>query len=167
MSVHAAAHRASHATWPRWYVIGALIAGTFDICYATSWSYFRSGIAPSRILQSVASGVLGAAAYDGGAATAWLGLGLHYVNAFIITAIFFAAAAMWPALVQRPILIGAAYGAVVYVVMYWVVIPLSRIGPRPFPAMPTFISGMLVHMLLIGVPMVLAARRAFGSDARA
>lgn len=153
---------AASAGWVRWLFIGALVAGAFDISYATIISYLRSGVAPSRILQSVASGLLGPAAYQGGAATAALGLALHFVIAFIITCIFFAAAARQPVLTGHPIVVGALYGAIAYAVMNYVVVPFSRIGPRPTPATPVWVSGLLVHMFLIGVPIALAARRAFG-----
>ena len=152
--------RTADRPWIRWLVTGWLVAGTFDICYATLFSYFRSGVAPSRILQSVASGVLGAAAYQGGVTTAALGLALHYMNALIITIIFFLVASGVPALVKRPVLTGVAYGVVVYVVMNYVVIPLSAIGPRKTPATIVWVTGLLVHMFLIGVPIALAARRA-------
>src|SRR5262245_58447133 len=87
------ARASKRGSWVTWMVAGALVAGTFDICYATGFSYWRSGIPPSRILQFVASGALGPDAFEGGATTAAIGLGFHYLNAFIITAIFFAAAA--------------------------------------------------------------------------
>jgi len=159
-SVVGAGAVASHAGWARWFVIGWLVAATCDICYATGFSYLYRGTPPSRILQSVASGVLGADAYQGGASTAALGLGLHYLNALIITAIFFAAAALVPALVRQPLAIGVAYGLVVYLVMNYVVVPLSRIGPRPTPPTAIWVTGVLVHMFLIGVPIVMAAARA-------
>ena len=47
-------------------VLGGLIGGAFDIAYAIIFSNLRSGVAPSRILQSVASGLLGSDAYTGG-----------------------------------------------------------------------------------------------------
>ena len=152
----------TRAGWLRWLCVGWLVAATCDICYATGFSYAYRGTPPSRILQSVASGVLGADAYQGGTSTAVLGLGLHYLNALIITCISFAAAALVPALVRRPIVMGVLYGIVIYAVMNYVVIPLSRIGPRPTPPTPTWVTGLLVHMFLIGLPIVLAARRAFG-----
>jgi hypothetical protein len=153
---------ASRAAWGRWLCIGWLVAATCDICYATGFSYFYRGTPPSRILQSVASGILGADAYQGGARTAVLGLGLHYLNALIITCIFFAAAALAPVLVRRPVMIGTLYGIVVYAVMNYVVVPLSAIGPRPTPPTPIWVTGLLVHMFLIGVPIALAAHKAFG-----
>jgi hypothetical protein len=144
-----------------WLCAGALVAGTFDICYATSFSYLRSGVPPGRVLRFVAGGLLGASAFNGGTPVAALGLGLHFLIAFIVTAIFFAAASMLPSLTRRPLVIGAVYGLAVYVVMNYVVLPLSRIGPRPTPPAAVWVSGVLVHMFLIGVPIALAARRAF------
>jgi hypothetical protein len=143
------------------YVATALIAGTFDITYAITFSYWRSGVSPERLLQSVAAGWFGRdAAFAGGAATAAAGLGFHYFIAFTITAIFFLAAARLRWLTSQPAAAGMAYGIGVYVVMNWVVIPLSRIGPRPFPPASVFITGILVHMFLIGTPIALGARRA-------
>ena len=89
---------------PRWVsalVRGWLIAAAIDISYATGFSYLRCGVRPSRILQSVASGLLGASACQGGARTAALGLGLHYVNALIITVIFFAVASRATSLLKH------------------------------------------------------------------
>src|SRR5262245_1545855 len=107
----------SSRSWVRWFLTGWLVAGTLDILYAVTYSYLYRGMAPSRLLQFVASGALGPAAFEGGTATALAGLGFHYLNALLITAIFFAAAALVPALVRRPVPTGMLYGAVVYAVM--------------------------------------------------
>ena len=149
------------AGWIAWLLIGALVAGTLDILYAIGFSYFRSGVAPSRVLQFVASGALGPAAFEGGRMTAAAGLGFHYLIAFIFTTIFFAAAAAQPGLRQRPLAAGALYGLAVYGVMNYVVIPLSQIGPRPAGAAIVVVTGILVHMFFIGWPIALSARRAF------
>ena len=147
--------------WFPWLLRGALIAGTLDICYAISFAYLRRGMAPSRLLQFVASGALGPAAYEGGLPTALLGLGFHYLNALLITGVFFAGAALLPALLRRAVLSGVLYGIVVYAVMNLVVIPLSRIGPRPLPATDAMVTGLLIHLFGIGTPIALAARRGF------
>jgi len=155
----------THRSWPQWLAAGALFGGTCDITYATSFNYFRSGVAPARVLKFVASGALGKEALDGGAATAAIGLGFHYLNAFIITAILFAVASQVAGvrntIKRAPLMSGLGYGAVVFVVMTFVVVPLSRIGPRPAPPPVVWVSGLAVHMFLIGLPMVIAARRAF------
>lgn len=151
----------SRRGWGKALVASALTAGVLDIAYAIVFAYFRSGTPPARLLQSVASGALGRDAFSGGTATAALGLGFHFLIAFIITAIFFVVAARTPALTRRPVITGALYGVAVYVVMNFAVIPLSRIGPRPLPATLVIVTGVLVHMFLVGVPIASGARRAF------
>lgn len=141
-------------------VLGGLIAGAFDITYAIVISYLRKGVLPSRVLQSVASGLLGNDAYQGGAPTAALGLALHFGIALTAAVVYFLASRYLPVLVQKPVLCGAAYGAAIFAFMNLVVIPLSRIGPRPAPAFVVLSTGLLVHMFLIGVPIALASRRA-------
>ncbi|HEY9229924.1 MAG TPA: hypothetical protein VIP11_24950, partial [Gemmatimonadaceae bacterium] len=80
------------------------------------------------------------------------------------TIFFFAIAAKIPALIKSPIVTGVIYGIGIYAVMNYVVVPLSRIGARPTPATITWVTGLLVHMFLIGTPIVLAASRAFAND---
>ena len=147
--------------WGGALIASALTVGVLDIAYAMLVSYVGSGTPPARLLQSIATGALGREAYDGGAATAALGLAFHFSIAFAITAIFFAAAARLPALTTRPVITGAFYGIGVYLVMNFVVIPLSRIGPRPLPATLAIVLGVLVHIFLVGVPIAAGARRAF------
>lgn len=152
-------------TRPRWtparaILAGGLAAGVLDIAYAFVFWGLR-GVAPVRILQSVASGLLGASAYQGGAGAAVLGAGLHLLNAFLIAAVYVLASRRLPDLAHRPALWGPLYGIGAYLVMNYVVIPLSafpRRGGSPAPVV--WITGVLVHMLLIGLPIALAARRA-------
>lgn len=140
-------------------ILGGLIAGAIDITYALGFSALR-GVPPTRILQSVASGLLGSPAYQGGAATAALGFVLHFVLMMIIAAIFCVVAARLRFLVARPVLWGGLYGFAVYWVMNLVVLPLSA-----FPSQVKFvpivvITSLIVHAFGIGVPIALASRAA-------
>lgn len=142
------------------YLVTALIVGACDITYAITFSYLRSGVSPQRLLQSVAAGWFGRdAAFAGGWATAAAGLGFHFFIAFTITAIFFLAARSMRWLIERPIITGPLYGIGVYLVMNRVVIPLSKIGPQPWPRTSVLVSGLLVHMFVIGLPIALGARK--------
>lgn len=144
------------------YFATAAIVGTLDITYAIVFSYFRSGAAPARVLQSVAAGWFGReAATAGGGSTAAAGLAFHFLIAFTITAIFFGASRLVPWLIRAPWIAGPLYGIGVYIVMNFVVIPLSRIGVRPHPPMTVLVPGLLVHMFVIGTPIALGARRAW------
>jgi uncharacterized membrane protein YagU involved in acid resistance len=142
-------------------LVGGLVAGALDITYAFVLWWLRAAVPPRRILQSVASGLLGKAAYDGGAGTAVLGAFLHFFNALVIAAIFVGASRIWPVLARRATLFGPLYGIGVYLVMNYVVLPLSafprRGGGGPPPVV--WITGVLAHMFLIGLPIALTARR--------
>ena len=59
-------------------LVGGLIAGALDITYAFILWWLRAQVTPMQILQSVATGLLGKASYDGGAGTAILGAFLHF-----------------------------------------------------------------------------------------
>ena len=135
---------------------GTLIVGTADILDAFIFFGLR-GIRPVRILQGIASGILGRDAFSGGAATAALGALLHYFIAFVIVWVFLAASRRLPDLARRPWLYGPLYGLVVYAVMNYVVIPLSLVTTRPRP-LAVLANGLLIHMLGVGLPTALIAR---------
>jgi hypothetical protein len=136
-----------------------LFAGTLDIADALIFNEWR-GITPTRVLQYIASGVLGTAAFHGGPASAGLGLALHYLIALGWTTLFYMASRKLTVLTRRPILSGLVYGGLIYLVMNFVVLPASRV---PHPSNPTtiasLVNGILALMLCIGLPVsVLTAR---------
>ena len=135
-------------------LVGGLIAGAIDISYAILVNIDR--VAPSRIFQSVATGLLGRASYEGGAATAWLGALLHFGMAVAMAAIFVAAARRLPLVRRHLLLAGLVYGALIYFGMRFVVVPLSR-----FPGNMRVDIGLelAVHMVGVGLVIALAARR--------
>ncbi len=136
---------------------GAL-AGALDIAAACGIHALR-GVSPVRILQSIASGLLGRAAFDGGAGTAALGLFLHFSIAATAAAVYYAASRKLRSLVDRPFLYGALYGVAVYAFMNHVVIPLSAVSQRPFVLQMALIM-LTVHVLCVGLPIALTVRRA-------
>ena len=142
-------------------LLGGGVAGAIDITYAITYSFLRARVAPMTLLQYVASGLVGPDALKGGAPMAALGLGLHFFIALSWAAIYVAAARALPVLAQKPLLCGVSYGVVVFAVMNLVVLPLSRTQPRTSISMLTLSTGLLVHMFGIGLPIALAARRAF------
>jgi len=140
-------------------LLGGVTVGVLDLLDAFVF-FGRRGITPVQILHSIASGLLGRAAWRGGAPTAILGGLLHFFIAFSIVAIYHAASRRMPDLARRPWLWGPLYGAVAYVVMTWVVVPLSA-APFPPPHDPHQIAnGLLIHLLGVGLPAALSARAA-------
>ena len=132
---------------------GGLIAGACDITYAIVSNMQRGG-AWDRTLQSVASGWMGRAAFQGGMPTAALGLLSHFLIAFIWATLFYVASRKLKPIAQYPWLSGPLYGALVYMLMNKVVVPLSA---APFD-LSLRTTGLLVHMFLVGLPIALAVR---------
>jgi uncharacterized membrane protein YagU involved in acid resistance len=145
----------------RWgFVLAAgLVAGTLDIVYACVFWALKANVPVQRILQSVAAGLLGKESFQGGASTAALGLGLHYFIATSMSVVYYLVARRWASLWQRPVLYGGAYGLLLYLIMNYVVVPLSAAGPSSKNALWIGLS-VLVHVCLIGIPIALFARRA-------
>ena len=150
-----------------WFLVltGGLIAGTLDILYAIVFWAIKSGAPPQRILQSVAAGLLGDTSFTGAWATAALGLALQFVIALSMATSYYIVARRWAALWQRALLFGAAYGLVLYGIMNYVVVPLS--AARPGSKDPLWIGlSIAVHMVFVGIPCAVFARRAILADLR-
>jgi len=141
---------------------GTLVVGTLDVVDAFVFFGLRSGTTPARILQSIASGWLGRAAYTGGAGAAALGAITHYFIAFGIVATYFVVSRRAAVLTRHPIACGMVYGLLVYLFMNRVVIPLSAIGAgaATWPALPVLVNGLLIHAFGIGIPSAVAAAAA-------
>jgi uncharacterized membrane protein YagU involved in acid resistance len=141
-----------------WVVLGAIVIGTLDILYAIVFWYPR-GVAPARIFQSIAAGLYGPASFSGGTRTVVIGAALHYFIALCIVLVYWLAGRRYEILLRRPILYGSVYGILVYMVMNYVVIPLSATN-RPAFLLSWVVCSVLVHAFLIGVPAALFARAA-------
>ncbi|HEX8720499.1 MAG TPA: hypothetical protein VF736_07715 [Pyrinomonadaceae bacterium] len=156
MSVAAAELPAAGPRAARAIAWGGLLAGLGDITFAFVVSGLR-GVGPVRVLQSVAGGLLGAAAREGGLAAAALGGALHFLIAFTWAAVYWLASRRLRVLVRRPVVCGLLYGAAVYAFMYLVVLPLSAAYFKPTFTPSTVLLNCGGHMLLVGLPIALAA----------
>jgi hypothetical protein len=142
-------------------LFGTITVGGLDILDAIIFFSFRD-VAPIQIFQSIASGLLGRAAFSGGLPTAMLGALLHFFIAFIIVTVYYLASRWWPHLAQRPLVYGPLYGLIVYATMNLIVIPLSA-AASGMPPLPVLINGLLIHMLGVGLPSALFAQAAHRS----
>lgn len=141
----------------RAWVAAGLVIGVADLADAFLFFGLR-GVSPVRILQSIASGVLGPAAFSGAAAAAALGVALHLLIAFAIAGVYLFAALRLETLRRRWLLWGPLYGILVYAVMNVVVIPLSR-AAGGMPALPVLINGLVIHVVGVGLPAAWFASR--------
>jgi len=134
-----------------------LVCGVLDISAALiTWSFY--GVHPFRILQGIAGGLLGPQAFQGGWPAALLGAACHFFIAFSAATVFCVASRKWKFLTQHAIFSGISYGIAVYFVMYWMVMPLSRLHLSSFSATRTAIA-IVTHIFCVGLPISLSIRR--------
>jgi hypothetical protein len=135
---------------------GGSIVGILDItsAFITWWC---KGIGPVRGLQGIAAGLLGSQSFQGGVATAALGLAIHFFVAFMVVTVFYVGSRKIRFLTRHAVIAGLLYGVAVYLVMYWFVLP------QVFPTFRHSISSdalaIVVHMFLIGLPTALVVGR--------
>jgi len=134
-----------------------LACGVLDITAALV-VYGYLGAKPMPLLQGIASGLLGPKAFDGGLATALLGLLCHFLIAFGAATVYFVASRAIPFLIQTAVISGALYGVAVYFFMNRIVLPLSAAAKRPF-SLKLMIIGVVIHVLCVGLPISLSVRR--------
>lgn len=139
---------------------GGLTAGVLDITDAVATSLLV-GNGPVRMLQTIASGVLGPRSFEGGAATAALGLVLHFTIALGAATVFFLASRRLPFLIRRPVISGLIFGLCVFFFMNLVVQPLAGFSSLwvRVPAWPLLANQLAIHMLGVGLPIALFASR--------
>jgi uncharacterized membrane protein YagU involved in acid resistance len=129
-----------------WLVIaaGGAVIGTLDLAFAILF-WLRHDVAPVRILQSIARGWLGDAAFEGGAAAAWLGAVSHYCIATMFVVAYYLAARRMPKLLAHPVRNGLGYGVLLYLAMNFVVLPLSAAGLPGFGNTAWVVGSVLAH----------------------
>ena len=137
---------------------GGLACAVGDITQAFLAFGLLSGANPVRILQSIASGVLGPNSFQGGAKTASLGLLLHFVIAFGAATVFYVASRWLSFMTTHVVISGMLYGEAVFLFMHFIVVPLSAAAKGHF-GMATLITGPIGHMFLVGLPIALAVKR--------
>ncbi len=142
-------------------LVGGVLAGAADMSYALLWFSGVKGVPAMKVPQSVAGGLIGKGSFDGGAGTVLLGLGLHWLIALIWAAVFVSVGRKYlPAILRNPIPSGLAYGAWIYLIMNWVVLPLDAMHTKPHLApLDTWLTGLAVHMLGIGLAISLSASK--------
>jgi hypothetical protein len=132
--------------------VGGLVAGALDLTQAMI-------LFGARVPLSIAAGLLGRQAFRGGAPTYVLGVGLHFFIACSAAAVYYAASRRLGFLKENPLVCGLFYGAAVEEVMNLVVLPLSALHARGPYKLQDLILGLLVHMVVVGLPISFSIRR--------
>jgi Na+/alanine symporter len=132
--------------------VGGGIAGALDLTQA----FILFGW---HVPLVIAGGVLGRAALHGGAATYILGVCLHFFIACSATAVYYMASRPLNFLKDHPLVCGLFFGMAVELVMSYIVLPLSALHDRGPYELHDVIQGLLVHMVVVGLPISFSVRR--------
>jgi hypothetical protein len=135
-----------------------LIAGTLDITDALVF-YGLRGVPASRLLQNIASGLLGPSAFKGGITTALVGLLIHYTITLCWATLFVLAARRIAALRQHAVISGLIYGLLIYGVMNYIVLPMTRVASHRHPTGIALINAVAALLFCMGLPISLINRR--------
>jgi uncharacterized membrane protein YagU involved in acid resistance len=132
--------------------MGGLIAGALDLTQACI-------LFGANIPLAIAAGLLGPRAFHGGTATYVLGVVLHFFIAFSAAAIYYAASRRLRFLTEHALVCGLFFGAAVELVMRLIVLPLSALHARGPYEYRDLVQGLLVHMVVVGLPISFSVRR--------
>ena len=134
--------------------VGGLLVGVLDLTYAI---VVYSPHKPILVPQTIASGLLGMQSYNGGTRTAALGVILHFVIAFGAATVYFLASRRFEILRHRAVLFGLLYGALVYLFMHLIVLPLSA-APKGYAPLIYQACEFAWHWVGVGLPIALSIR---------
>jgi hypothetical protein len=131
--------------------VGGLVAGTLDLlqaCILFGWD----------IPLAIAAGLLGRQAFQGGVGTYILGVFLHFFIAVSAATVYYGASRKLVFLTEHPLVCGLFFGGAVEQVMNLVVLPLSALHARGPYKLHDLILGLVVHMVVIGLPISFSIR---------
>ncbi len=132
--------------------VGGLIAGALDLTSA----FITYGWGVPR---AIAGGLLGPMALHGGTGTYVLGVLLHFFIACSAAAVYYAVSRVLGFMTEHAVVCGLFYGIAIFLVMNLVVLPLSALHAKGPYRLAGLIQGLLVHMILIGLPIALSVKR--------
>jgi Na+/alanine symporter len=133
-------------------LVGGLLAGSLDLGSAFI-------IYGARVPRSIAGGLLGPAALHRGSGAYLLGVVLHFFIATSAAAVYYLAGRKLVFLRDHSLVCGLFYGIAVFLVMNLIVLPLSAWHLRGPFQLAGLIQGLLVHMILIGLPISFSIRQ--------
>lgn len=157
-----AAARPSRAPTLPWCLLAGAVAGLADLGAAILYWWVADGVPPLRIPQAIAAWVLGREAFAGGLTTAVAGTVLFVVLTWGLAHLYASLATAWPPLRRHPVRGGLVYGALAYVVVFHIAVPLFAVEGAAPTRVDGIAFGLLACAMLIGLPCAWAARHLRG-----
>lgn len=143
-----------------WTVVWiGLVAGTLDISENLIFNAFRH-VTPKMVFHYIASGLIDGRSFSLGGASVALGVVIHYAIAMTWTVIFYLLSRKLIVLTRHAAISGIIYGGIVYIIMNFLVLPLTRVPHAAKAAtLASRISGVLALLFCIGLTIALLVRK--------
>lgn len=154
-----------YTTMTKKILFAGLFVGLLDGAAACINAYVSLGVLPQGVFKYIASGLLGKAAFEAGGSSIIVGIVVHFFIAVTATFIFYQFYKRYGQALRPIVLFGGVYGIWIWVFMNYVVIPLSLIGTYP-SNLYQMVTGLLVHIFVIGVPMALLVSKIVRGNSR-
>ncbi len=138
--------------WSR-IALAVAVAGTLDIASAIIMTVSR-GKSAIDMLSGIASGPFGEAMGEAGMTGAVVGLATHFAIMTVMVIVFALLVSRWAGM-PRPLIAGPVYGIILYLVMYWVVMPLRWSSVHPSISVRGMLIPVAIHIVLVGLPIAL------------
>ena len=134
-------------------VIAGAVAGAIDLAVNTVKAV-STGTSILRPWQGVAAALFGKdAVVHGGDAMGIVGLGLHFLITTGAAAIYYLVAKRQRWLVVHPFLSGLVFGTMFFLVLNYVILPLSVIGHPLYAGGDKIADALPNHIIMIGLPI--------------
>ena len=143
-------------------LLTCLFTGTLDAIAALLLSHKT---APSIIFQYIASGWFGESAFKGGTTMVLWGILFHYLIAATFSIAFFLLYPVFIRALKNKYVVGIIYGAIIFFLMNFAVLPLTHIpkGPAPITVI-NILRGLGALILCVGLPVSLMANRYYNGE---
>jgi uncharacterized membrane protein YagU involved in acid resistance len=147
-------------------LIAGLTAGVLDALAASGMFMINTnGRNPAQVWRYVASSIFKAKAYTGGDIMVVWGLLFHFMIAFIWTCLYFLVYPELKFLQKNTVTGGLLYGIFIWIVMNFIVVPLSFVQTAKFDLVKA-IPGIIILMVCVGLPIALIIGRFYRKSRR-
>ncbi|MCV9927221.1 DUF1440 domain-containing protein [Flavobacterium sp. LS1R49] len=148
-------------------LLSGLVAGTLDIITSIIiYAFILQKTTATKILQSIASGILKKDAYSGDPKVLYYGLLFHFIIAVLFALFYLIIYPYIPFLKNNTLLSGFTYGVFVWIVMNLIVLPIV------FPVLPAknldfpLLLSILILVFCIGLPIAFITKKHYYSSNR-
>ena len=147
-------------------MLAGLVAGILDITAAILIYCIKGSLPIFTLFQSIARGVLGDPAFQGGWSTATLGLLLHFVIATLFAAGYSLVLKVIPTLYKYTLAAGLGYGIIAWLTMNYVVVPLSLAARGAIVWNTNTFLNIGAHLFCVGFSIVYRTHQAYKTQLR-